>query len=169
MPVDFRRVEEVYFAVAERPAGERSAMMEALCGADVELRREVESLLRHEDGAGTFLATPALGDGLATKALGELAPSADRDDLIGQRVGKYRVEARIASGGMGTVYLAVRADDQFEQQVALKVVKRGMDTEEILARFKVERQTLAQLSHENIARVIDGGMTGDGRPYLVME
>ncbi len=169
MPVDFRRVEEVYFAVAGRPAGERAAMMEALCGADVELRREVESLLRHEDGAGTFLATPALADGLATKALGELAPSADRDDLIGQRVGKYRVEARIASGGMGTVYLAVRADDQFEQQVALKVVKRGMDTEEILARFKAERQTLAQLSHENIARVMDGGMTGDGRPYLVME
>lgn len=169
MPVDFRRVEEVYFAVAERPAGERAAMMEALCGADAELRREVESLLLHEADAGTFLATPALGDGLATKALGELAPVADRDDLIGQRVGKYRVEARIASGGMGTVYLAVRADDQFEQQVALKVVKRGMDTEEILARFKAERQTLAQLSHENIARVIDGGMTGDGRPYLVME
>lgn len=169
MPADFRRVEEIYFAVSALTAGERAGALAAMCGSDAQVRKEVESLLSHEAGASEFLATPALGDGLATKALSELAPAADRDDLIGQRVGKYKVEARIASGGMGTVYLAVRADEQFEQQVALKVVKRGMDTEEILARFKAERQTLAHLNHENIARVIDGGMTGDGRPYLVME
>lgn len=169
MPADFRRVEEIYFAVSAMPVGERAAGLRALCGSDVEVRREVESLLSHQEGATEFLAEPALGGGLATRALDELAPRVDKDDLVGQRVGKYKVEARIASGGMGTVYLAVRADEEFEQQVALKVVKRGMDTEEILARFKAERQTLAQLGHENIARVIDGGMTGDGRPYLAME
>lgn len=169
MPADFRRVEEIYFAVSALPAGERPAALAAMCGTDVEVRKEVDSLLEHETGVSEFMSKPALGDGVATKALIDLAPAADRDDLIGQRVGKYKIEARIASGGMGTVYLAVRADEQFEQQVALKVVKRGMDTEEILARFKAERQTLAHLNHENIARVIDGGMTGDGRPYLVME
>lgn len=169
MPSDFRRVEEIYFAVSALPAGEREAALAALCGSDDDVRGEVESLLSHDEAAAGFLTTPALGDALATKVLSELAPEADRDELIGQRVGKYKIEARIASGGMGTVYLAVRADEQFDQQVALKVVKRGMDTEEILARFKAERQTLAHLNHENIARVIDGGMTGDGRPYLVME
>src|SRR6185369_6406803 len=75
----------------------------------------------------------------------------------------------IASGGMGTVYLAARADEQFKQRVALKIVKRGMDTDDILGRFRRERQTLAALEHPNIARLIDGGATESGQPFLVME
>ena len=91
------------------------------------------------------------------------------DDLEGRRVGPYRIVQRIGAGGMGTVYLAVRADAAFDKQVAVKVIKRGMDTDDTLRRFQDERQTLARLDHPNIARLIDGGSTGDGRPFLVME
>jgi len=91
------------------------------------------------------------------------------DALIGTTLGRFFIERRIASGGMGTVYLATRADGEFKQDVAIKVVKRGMDSEEILRRFRFERRTLAALDHPNIARLIDGGATPDGQPYLVME
>lgn len=87
----------------------------------------------------------------------------------GERVGTFRIVRRLGSGGMGAVYLAERDDDQFAQRVAIKVVKRGMDSEEIVARFRSERQIAATLDHPNIARLLDGGMTTDGRPYFVME
>src|SRR5690606_25102516 len=87
----------------------------------------------------------------------------------GVRVGAYRIVHEIGRGGMGVVYLAERADEEFEKRVALKVVKRGMDTDEVLRRFRHERQILASLEHPNIARLLDGGATSDGRPYLVME
>ncbi|MBI4468012.1 MAG: protein kinase [Acidobacteria bacterium] len=87
----------------------------------------------------------------------------------GRRIGPYRVIRELGHGGMGTVYLAERADQQYEARVALKVVKRGMDTDEVLRRFCHERQILAQLEHPNIARLLDGGTTEDGLPYLVIE
>src|SRR4029079_13989309 len=89
--------------------------------------------------------------------------------LVGQRVGHYRVEARLGEGGMSTVYLAVRADDAYQQQVALKVLGYGAERTDLAARFRAERQILASLDHPGIARLIDGGTTDDGRPYLVME
>ena len=91
------------------------------------------------------------------------------ESVAGRRIGPYEVVRKLGSGGMGTVYLAARADEQFEKQVAIKIVKRGMDTESILRRFVMERQILGNLRTPDIARLIDGGSTEDGLPYFVME
>lgn len=162
----FRRAEEIYFEVVELPRSERARVILNACAGDETLRTEVESLLAHSDAGSRFLATPAIGADLVASIAND---SPATDELLGSSVGPYRIERRIASGGMGTVYLASRADAQFTQQVAVKVVKRGMDSEELVRRFRRERQTLAALNHPNIARLFDGGVTQDGRPYLVME
>jgi serine/threonine-protein kinase len=102
---------------------------------------------------------------------GQLAdpPRVEAAELAGTVVGRYRLLAEIGRGGMGTVWLAERADGEYEQRVALKLVKRGMDTDEILARFLRERQILARLEHPSIARLLDGGMSADGRPWFAMD
>lgn len=163
-PDRLRRIEEVYHGVAALPSGERSSRLEALCAGDTELRAEVEALLRHESSVGDFLEQPAVAlQGAALDGAGAT------DEMLGASLGPWKIERRIASGGMGTVYLGARADGQYQQQVAVKVVKRGMDSEELLKRFRRERRTLAALNHPNIARLLDGGIAPDGRPYLVME
>ena len=133
----------------------RDAHLAALCAADPALRAEVESLLAAYDEADDFMDTPAL----------ESNPQAP---IAGERIGNYELRELIGEGGMGAVYRAVRSSD-FQKQVAIKLVKRGMDTESILRRFRHERQILARLEHPLIARLLDGGATADGRPYLVME
>jgi serine/threonine-protein kinase len=152
--------------VVALPESDRGRALAEVCGSDTRLRREVESLLAHEPGADDFLNRPALV--LAGSAL-DPDTGAPADDAVGTSVGPWRIERRIASGGMGSVYLAVRSDGQFRQQVAIKVVKRGMDSEEVLRRFAQERRTLGALDHPNIARLLDAGVTADGRPALVME
>jgi serine/threonine protein kinase/TolB-like protein len=149
--------------VADLPAVERSAYLAAATD-DMEIRSVVEGLV-----AADLQATPILD-----ASPGELAGAArggggDDAALIGARVGAWRIIREIGRGGMGAVYLAERADGEYEQRAALKVVKRGMDTDEILRRFRRERQILATLEHPNIARLLDGGVTPDGRPFLVME
>jgi len=128
-------------------------------------------------GGTTVGDTAAEGDGALTVA-GDIVPGGDGAALVagaaagvrvGARVGPYRLLRQIGRGGMGTVYLAERDDAEFRKRVALKVVRRGMDTDDILLRFRYERQILASLEHPNIARLYDGGATPDGRPYLVME
>ena len=160
------RVEEVFFRVLALPEGQRREALAELCGTDARLRAEVESLLAHEPGSDDFLNRPAM-------VLSGSALDPDRgtlvDDAVGTSVGPWRIERRIASGGMGSVYLGVRTDGQFQQQVAIKVVKRGMDSEDVLRRFVQERRTLGALDHPNIARLLDAGVTPDGRPALVME
>ncbi|MBS0196024.1 MAG: tetratricopeptide repeat protein [Planctomycetes bacterium] len=159
----FRRVQEVYSRVAAAPPAGRDALLKAECGGDELLRREVQSLLDFSAVPGEFLETPAL----ATDA------PAGGDALTGREIGAYRIERRVASGGMGAVYEAVRrfgqGSDEVAQRVAFKVVKRGMDSEEIVSRFRQERRTLAKLGHPNIASLLDGGVLPDGRPFLVME
>src|SRR5262249_43361245 len=91
------------------------------------------------------------------------------DSMIGRQIGAYRLVREIGRGGMGAVYLALRANDQSGRRVAIKLIKRGMDTDFILRRFRNERQILAALNHPNIARFLDGGATDDGLPYFVME
>src|SRR5205085_4199566 len=91
------------------------------------------------------------------------------EPVAGRQFGAYQVIREIGRGGLGAVYLAARADDEYHKQVAIKLVRRGLDTEDILRRFRNERQILAQLDHPNIARLIDGGTTDDGLPYFVME
>src|SRR5690606_10203005 len=164
----FRRVEDVFFEVVALPPAEREAAITRLCDGDTEAARRVRQLINARSRLGSFLEQPVLGPELDRFAR-ETGIREPADELIGATLGPFRIARRIASCGMGTVYQAERCDGQFEQTVAIKVVKRGMDTEEILRRFRAERQTLAALDHPHIARLLDGGVTPDGRPYLVME
>ena len=149
---------------------ELEAYLESVGATDPVLRSQVEDLLAADSRAEGFLEEAA--GSVAAPILGtfEEDASASRDDLFPEDdVPPYRIERRIGQGGMGSVYLANRTDGQFEQRIALKVIKRGMDTEEITRRFLVERQILAGLEHPNIARLLDGGVTPDGRPFFAME
>jgi len=156
---DWQNVQELFHAAADLPPGEQRLFLDAACADRPEIRREVESLLV-SDRKGDRPITAAV-EGAAQDLLGA-------DPIVGSRVGRWRVVREIGRGGMGAVYLAVR-DDDFRQQAALKLVKYGMDTAEVLERFRRERQILANLDHPFIARLIDGGSAPDGRPFLVME
>ncbi len=156
----WRRIEALFDEAAALPAGERAAFLSRACGADLALRSEVESLLAADDKAADFLAQPVVS---------AAAPPPSAASLVGRRIGHYRVEAKIGEGGMSTVYLAVRADDVYQQRVALKVVGYGAERSDLATRFRAERQILASLDHPGIARLLDGGATDDGRPYLIME
>ena len=138
-------------------------MLAEACRGDRELRAEVESILSSSEESPALLESPA------AEAFPELFAHQGPTSLIGERIGAYRLVSLIASGGMGAVYLAARADDQYRQNVAIKLIKRRMVTPETLRRFRRERQTLATLDHPNIARLLDGGLTPEGLPYLVME
>jgi len=150
------RVKVVLAGALERPATERTAFLDGACGGDAALRKEVESLLAAHAAAeaSAFIESPAV-------------PDASPDGLEGHMVGPYRVLAEVGRGGMGAVYRAVRADDEYQKQVALKVV--GRPDPELVRRFRSERQILASLDHPGIARLIDGGATADGLPWLAME
>ncbi|HEX6901103.1 MAG TPA: serine/threonine-protein kinase [Thermoanaerobaculia bacterium] len=158
-PDRWQQVKAVLEDALERQGAEREAFLADACQGDDELRREVESLLASEDEIGDFIETPVF----------RIRPEDAEPVAAGQRIGAYRIVREIGRGGMGSVYLAERADEEFEHRVALKLVRRGMDTDEILSRFRSERQILAHLDHPNIAKLFDGGSTEDGRPYFVME
>lgn len=162
-PERWQRVEELFAKCLELPTTLRNRHLAEACVGDPLLRAEVESLLEHA-GKPSFLETPAV-EQIAPDAL----PGADEERWIGQRVGAFKVDKLIAAGGMGAVFLAHRDDDAFDQLAAVKIVKPGFDTGGLLARFLQERQTLAALDHPNIAKLLDGGTTSDGRPYLIME
>lgn len=163
-----RQIETILFQVIDLPKGQQDTRIIELCAGDGELTREVTSLLAQVGTASGVLDVPALGTNLADLEP-EFAAVGDTEDLSGKSIGPYRIERKIASGGMGSVYAAMRADGEYSQRVAIKLVKRGMDSDEVLRRFRVEKQALAALSHPNIAHLVDGGVTTDGRPYLVME
>ncbi|HSJ64809.1 MAG TPA: serine/threonine-protein kinase [Gemmatimonadaceae bacterium] len=166
----WRRTDAVFSAALEREPDEREAFVRTTCEGDDALRHDVMALLATAatddstlDGDAASFAAP-LVRAMAAE------PHHDADDLApGARIGAYRITRELARGGMGAVYLAERDDDEFRKAVALKVVKRGIDTDEVLQRFRAERQILAGFAHPNIASLLDGGATGDGRPYLVME
>jgi eukaryotic-like serine/threonine-protein kinase len=159
-PSRWERIEALFDEAAALPAAERADFLARACGADLEMRGEIESLLAADEKAAGFLGQPALSTADAPPALAS---------LVGRRLGHYRVEARLGEGGMSTVYLAVRADDTYQQKVALKVLGYGAGHTDLAARFRAERQILASLDHPGIARLLDGGTADDGRPYLVME
>jgi len=159
------RVRIVLDAVLDLDPSQREAALNRLCD-DPDTRREVESLLAADAAAGDFLDRGVEDLAAPLLAGGDL----DQDDIApGERLGPYRILREIGRGGMGAVYFAERADGEYRQEVAIKLVKRGMDTDEIVARFRRERQILAGLPHPHIARLLDGGVTPDGRPFLVME
>lgn len=143
------------------PSAERMRFLDNACDS-AELREEVVSLLAAHNDATDFLEE----DG---PIQGRFLSAFDKGALEGQRIGAYRLVEEVGRGGMGTVYRAVRDDDEFQMVVAIKIVSRGMDTDMVLRRFRTERQILASLDHPNIARILDGGSTATGLPYFVME
>jgi serine/threonine-protein kinase len=162
-PADWPRVKALFFAAHEAPEADRARL---LADADVapDVRAHVARLLAAAAGAAGRFEAPALGG----------APAVDDAELgaplaAGRRLGPWAIVRRVGEGGMGTVYEARRADGDFVQRVALKTVWRGADSQLLLRRFRSERQILAGLQHPNIARLLDGGATDDGLPYLVME
>src|SRR4051794_23436621 len=166
-PERWLQVEEIFqFALDIRP-GEREQYLSSACGDDDDLKREVEALLSQHESAGDLLDEPIYGQ-TGMNALESLATE-EVDPMIGRRLGAYRIECEIGRGGMGAVYEAIRVDQEFKKRVAIKLVKRGMDTDFVLRRFRKERQILAALDHPHIALLLDGGTTDDGLPYFVME
>lgn len=160
----WQQVREILDRAIALPGGERTAYLEAACLPDASLRSEVESLLRSHEAAGSvFLKNPALD---LKNVVADIASTRNR---VGRKIGVYEIAEEIGRGGMGEVYRAVRADGQYDKQVAIKLVRVGLDTPMLLERFRHERQILASLDHPNIARLHDGGTTEDGIPYLVME
>jgi tetratricopeptide (TPR) repeat protein len=160
-PERWRQIEAIFQAALEREPADRAAFVAEAAGDDAELRRDVASLLA-QPVADTFLEAPI------RDAARAVTTEAD-DARVGQRVGAYRITGLVGHGGMGDVYRGVRDDDQYQKQVAIKLVRSGIATESLLRRFRHERQILASLEHPNIARLLDGGTTDDGVPYLVME
>jgi WD40 repeat protein/serine/threonine protein kinase len=153
-------VESIFYAALDKATtAERAAYLEQACGADAALRRAVERLLIAHPNVGDFLQTPALAGAAEEPPISE-GP--------GVRVGPYKLLQQIGEGGMGTVYLAEQ-QEPVRRLVALKLVKAGMDSAQILARFEQERQALALMDHPNVAKVLDAGATAEGRPYFVME
>jgi serine/threonine protein kinase/tetratricopeptide (TPR) repeat protein len=157
---NWEHIQELFLAAADLPRDQQDHYLRSACDGDPELYWEVQSLLACDRGSADTLA------GAIEREAQELL---DVHPLIGTRLGAYRVLREIGRGGMGSVYLAVRDDDVYQKQVAIKVVKRGMDSEAVVDRFRHERRILASLDHPYIAKMLDGGTGPDGRPYFVME
>ena len=183
------RAQSVFERVIGAPIAERAAILDRACGSDAALRAEVESLLTAHDELGAFLATPtanpasademptsgaASHDGPTTDlAAGDSGPAvvAARGapgEAVGTRIGPYKLLQQIGEGGFGSVFMAEQ-EKPVARRVALKIIKLGMDTRQVIARFEAERQALAMMDHPNIAKVLDAGATDTGRPYFVME
>ena len=158
-PARWQRLKEILADALEQPSVEKqTAVLRESCADDTTLLREAEKLLAHDT---------TVFEEFAEFAAARLRRN--ERDRIGERIGAYAVISELGRGGMGAVYLAERADGQFEKRVAIKVLKRGTDTDEVLRRFRIERQILANLEHPNITRLLDAGTTRDGLPYFVME
>ncbi|HWS99560.1 MAG TPA: serine/threonine-protein kinase [Pyrinomonadaceae bacterium] len=158
---NWEKVKDVFALALEQPRERREHFLRAACGEDAELRGEVESLLEAHDESRPMLERKDFGVASLFDATGAA--------YEGKEFGRYKVIRELGRGGMGAVFLAERADGEFQQQVALKIVGRTFADAELVRRFRRERQILASLSHPNIARLLDGGVSQDGEPYLVME
>jgi serine/threonine protein kinase/Tol biopolymer transport system component len=155
----WNRAKQLFHEAVEKSDADRALFVAAACGDDGELRAQVEALLAGHEEAGEFLAMPTTdGD----------ADAADRCEPLGSRIGPYKLLQVIGEGGFGVVYMAEQ-EEPIRRRVALKIIKPGMDTRQVIARFESERQALAMMDHPNIAKVLDAGATETGRPYFVME
>lgn len=157
----WRQIKTIFFQAVETAPDRRAGLLAEICGQDVDLRNEVESMLRFEQQSLESFEDPIFDVAVQLLTEDDSPPNA--------QINNYQIGREIGRGGMGAVYLATRTDGLFEQKVALKIIKRGMDTDSILKRFTMERKILASLDHPNIARLFDGGTTADGLPYFVME
>jgi eukaryotic-like serine/threonine-protein kinase len=163
---DASNPELTIFSAARRLSiGERAAFLDQACGGDAALRQRVEDLLRAGDEAGEFLQSPAAG---APAPRGTIRLALEPAEKAGDQIGRYKLLQQIGEGGCGVVYMAEQ-EEPVKRRVALKVIKLGMDTKSVIARFEAERQALALMDHPNIAKVLDAGSTDKGRPFFVME
>jgi len=161
MPAEPNRVEEVFLAAAEIPAVERPTYLDKVCGSNAELRAAVDRLLVANANPASILKSP-----IASPQSTELhSPQPDMGTVL---AGRYTLLEEIGEGGMGTVWMA-RQTEPVKRMVAVKLIKPGMDSKAVLARFEAERQALALMDHPNIARVLDAGSASDGRPFFVMD
>lgn len=163
--IDHQRLRELFESVMDLPPIDRAAVLDAACAGNDAMRAELDSLLSHHDADVPVLADHQAGIGM--KVATELGYPA-HDPALPERIGAFRIVRVLGAGGMGIVYEAEQ-EQPVRRRVALKVIKLGMDTREVVARFQQERQALAMLDHPNIAKVLDAGATDAGRPFFVME
>jgi serine/threonine protein kinase len=156
------REEEIFEAASKLPPDQRVAYLQTACGDDAALRARIEGLLKAHNEAGGFMLEPA---GSARKTIVLTLPP---DEKPGDKIGRYKLLQQIGEGGCGVVYMAEQ-EEPVRRRAALKVIKLGMDTKSVIARFEAERQALAMMDHPNIAKVLDAGATETGRPFFVME
>lgn len=164
----WHRIDGVLEQLLDHDRAQWPMLLARLCGNDLVLRAEVEQLLAYEQASGARLLDAGAG-ALAAQMVRDMEDDRTADALEGTQLGVWRVERQIGRGGMSRVFLGHRTDGAFEQRVAIKVLRAGLDADADFARFRIERQILASLEHPYIARLFDGGVTGDGRPYLVLE
>ncbi len=163
----WRQIELLFRGAMELPPEERQAFLDQACAGDPDLRHEVESLIAADEGSDSFMHAPVRAEAAAVGD--ERSSVLDAVSLSGRQIGPYKLLRELGHGGMGAVYLAERVDGQFQHQVAIKLIRSGLDAESFMLRFRNERQILASLHHPNVARLLDGGTTDDGWPYYVME
>ncbi len=166
-PERWQQIKQVFGLALECKPEVRGAVLQQACGADESLRAEVQSLLIAAEGKAR--ATSEVFDVVAPPSSPQPPLNEIEDPMLGRRVGAYRLERRIGYGGMASVYLAARADEEYRKQVAVKLLRSNLFDAELLKRFRNERQTLAALDHPNIVKLLDGGSTGERLPYLVMD
>jgi len=159
----WQKINNLFHEAVNRDPEERAVFLADACGEDLELLADVERLVSSHERAGEFIQPRHLAQ------IMELLPDRELLPVQGQQFGNYKILQELGRGGMGAVYLAERADDQFEKYVAIKIIKRGMDTDAVVRHFQIERQILASLEHPNIARLLDASTTESGVPYFIME
>jgi serine/threonine protein kinase len=165
MPVDANVAKAIFMTALEKnESAERAAYVSEACGNDNALRQRVEILLKAHEDPGSFMKSPVAGSAAAGVATLD-EPISERPGTV---IGPYKLMEQIGEGGMGLVFVAEQ-QQPVRRKVALKVIKPGMDTRAVIARFEAERQALALMDHPNIAQIHDGGVTPSGRPYFVME
>src|SRR5215469_2947505 len=180
-PAEWNRVKELFQTALDLDPSQRVAFLAENCPDD-QIRTEVERLLRNYQEAASFFNDPALNplwedrttegysDSRAASTLFTIPFETEEEKpMTGRRLGAYKIVRRIGRGGMAAVFLATRADDEYQKQVAIKLVQPGFDSHELLSRLRNERQTLADLDHPNIVKLLEGGSTPEGSPFLVMD
>jgi len=162
---DPSQLEDAIFAAAlHLPAERRDSYLTKACGEDGELRGRLANRLTNQTSAEDETVVSEFDPDATITSNGVLK----REEMLGETIGRYKLAEKLGEGGFGTVYVAEQ-EEPVKRRVALKITKLGMDTKEVVARFKIERQALAMMDHPGIAKVLDAGATGSGRPYFVME
>src|SRR5271166_2717340 len=161
MNTDFERTRQIFLAIVEQSSAQWEALLNEACADDPDLHQQVAVLLKAHAGRGGILDRDQAGPA-------PIGGHESLDEGPGTVIGPYKLLQQIGGGGMGTVFMAEQTRP-VQRKVALKVIKAGMDSRQVIARFEAERQALAMMDHVNIARVLDAGATESGRPYFVME